>query len=482
MFNELYQSASDELKLQFLDEVLKKDGTLQLRFVEFCKNTGAVTETEEEAPHTMIEEAKAELQQELEHLDFEGIDLEFEEYNPHLPEYEIMDQLAEKKVQEEFDIFKSELQNDLAAGKVDRFYLSLAGAYEAAMETRLQNTPETEIIDPLWMLETIEQLWQDLKNDVEINLITPYHFERIVSGLFERHYYYHHSENRIAFTEDGRRIALIDNQPFLYFFDTYLLKALDTREKADQLEHLANHWQIPRNIIPRLTLRMRELQGDTDAWEKAAQFLFLENEAVARELLTYYEKSAPDKFLRVAHQIWQQPYFRNEFAPYLHQTLTYQDAPQLYKNVVRYLTQQNQSEEYYLEFRKLHNREEIEAFIGEHRNAHTFFIMMMRIEQEYDKMLKHIENNMDSMKFNAMIQQVITDKPRESFSLIERKIRKTLENKRGRSVYEELTELLQLAGNIPQLRDQAKILAQEMFDWQPRLPALREMLKQKQLV
>jgi len=41
---------------------------------------------------------------------------------------------------------------------------------------------------------------------------------------------------------------------------------------------------------------------------------------------------------------------------------------------------------------------------------------------------------------------------------------------------------VQKAYKIPEIHNKAKALAQEMFYWEPRLPALRELLQEKGLV
>lgn len=480
MFQEIYHSSSNELKLAFLDALLKKDEALQSKFVEYCKNYS--TATEEEAAHSIIEEEKAELKEQLESLDFIDIEWEFEEYNPHMPEYEVRDQIAEKKVAEEFDIFGAGLKGNLEKGQVDRCYLAMAGAYEACMEAKLQDAPEAEMMEPFWLLDLLKDQWHQAKDQLDQSLITPYHFQRIINGLFERHFYHYPSENKIVHNEDSTFMLTIDRQPFLYFFDNLLLPILDNKEKAGQLEELANHWQIPYNIIPRLTLKMRKHQENHEKWESTAQSLFLEDKEVARELLEYYEKSAPENFQRVAHQVWELSDFKDKFAEYFYQTLSYEDSPQLYRSITHYLTDKNRSKDYYLALRNMFTQQDLEAFINEHQRDNKFFVMMMRVEEEYDKILKFIEKNLNSWDFNAMIRLIADVKPAESFKLIQRKIRNTLENERGRNVYENLTDLLKFAYNIEGHYDKALELAKEMYNWQPRLPALRKMMKAENLI
>lgn len=483
MFYDYYNLASDKLKLDFLDQLLQADENLQSRFVEFYKAQNPEeggTETGA-SPQQIIEEEKAGFLSDLENLNLVDIDWEFEDFNPHLPDYEAMDEIAERKVQEEFDILQDYLSNKLEQGKVDQYYLALMGTYEACLAIEFSDEGGGAVIDNEWLLQAIRQIDRNLEPVVAKNLVTKLHFARIIEGALERQYEYYPPESPSERSK-GKRLILLEEESFIRFFEPMLLRIMNNREKALKLEELADKWSIPEASIPRLTLKMRELLGDTWEWEHAARELVLEDQEVAQSLLSYYENQDKSRFIEIATHIWEKARFRDSLAEYLQQNLSAPEAPELYKNLIQHLTEKHQTEEYYKALRPLLSEQEMADFQAQHQQNLPFYTMMLRIEAEYAKLLKIIRNNMDSPHFYSMISRVIDVKPKETFELIQQKVRQTLDKERGRNVYKRLSSLLERAYQVPECRKAVVKLADELYHWQPRLPALRQMLKDKGLV
>jgi hypothetical protein len=52
-----------------------------------------------------------------------------------------------------------------------------------------------------------------------------------------------------------------------------------------------------------------------------------------------------------------------------------------------------------------------------------------------------------------------------------------VERERGRHVYERIVKYLKLAARVPGKQEEVKRLAETLYNWTPRLPALREELR-----
>jgi flagellar assembly factor FliW len=58
----------------------------------------------------------------------------------------------------------------------------------------------------------------------------------------------------------------------------------------------------------------------------------------------------------------------------------------------------------------------------------------------------------------------------------------TLQNERGRSVYERVCKLLNLTKSIPGFEQEKMMLIQQTYTHKPNLPALRDEMRQAGLV
>ncbi|CAN5454575.1 hypothetical protein BH23BAC3_BH23BAC3_24290 [soil metagenome] len=100
------------------------------------------------------------------------------------------------------------------------------------------------------------------------------------------------------------------------------------------------------------------------------------------------------------------------------------------------------------------------------------------MEKRYDEILQFIRMNPDSWKFNQMILAILEPYPKESFDILKRKVLETAETERGRNVYQCIVEWLRIAQKIKGMNRQVDELAAMLYDWQQRLPALRDELRQ----
>jgi hypothetical protein len=65
----------------------------------------------------------------------------------------------------------------------------------------------------------------------------------------------------------------------------------------------------------------------------------------------------------------------------------------------------------------------------------------------------------------------------ESFRLLKDKCLKTATNERGRPAYQRIIDYLKVANEIPKKHTEIKQLVDNLYNWNPRLPALREELR-----
>ena len=203
----------------------------------------------------------------------------------------------------------------------------------------------------------------------------------------------------------------------------------------------------------------------------------LEDKAVAGDVLQHYLQTSNQDFLRAARKIFYKSTFRHNFLEFIYNHINQNQAPNFYKDLLKALVDRTRNAEYYKELRELMEPEEKEAFIGAYKRNKDFYTLMLAIENRHEEILELLNREKDLWDFTSIIQRILYVYPNESYQLLRDKCLKKAEHERGRHVYERIVEYLKLAARIPGKQEEVKRLAETLYNWTPRLPALREELR-----
>ncbi len=452
-----------EKKLEFFDKLLSKNPELQNQFEQFMSESAnsegnpCNADSGKYIPETVHSFIK-----ELETLNFSEPDWEM--YTPrhsgYIPEYEALEHLAEDMIAAMFELFKDHIFGLFSQAKFDLGLLSLPATYDACMKAEISDDYDTLYDHHEYLLEDLRVLQTDVIMEIEKMVLPGRQVRCFFHGLFE-HFQSGYSENA----------------EFLRFFEPLMISLIGEEETAKYVEQQINDRNIPRHFMPQTATELYRVSGNTVKWTEQAEQLCEKDVTVARNLLVYYAGHDYEEYIRISKKLWNAGLFKRELSEFIFQNIRHESHPEFYKNVLRWLTSTQRKVSYYNLLRDLMHPVEKNDFILQHKEDHLFYTSMLETEGRFADILQFIHQQVKSYSFNKMISKILEPYPEESFALLKRKVLNTAETERGRNVYQRIVEWLRIAQKIKGMNGPVQKLAFQLYDWQPRLPALRDELK-----
>ena len=143
-FNEIFDKTGEELKLKFLDAIIRHNEDLQQEFINFTTKQEDTSENRI-SPESFLQhitETQEEYVNSFERVDLENPD--WDQYNPshsgYIEEWEQYQQASEQEFEEIFDSFSSEALDLLIQQRIDDFTAMLIGLYEACLNAEIEDS------------------------------------------------------------------------------------------------------------------------------------------------------------------------------------------------------------------------------------------------------------------------------------------------------------------------------------------------------
>ena len=459
---ELLDNTTDEVKLKFLRELLERNSGIRQQFFDYIQSPGEEETGEQITPEEHIREETASFRDDLENLDFEEPD--WENYVPrhsgYIPEYEAMEHMAEDMVNEEFELLKNGILEKFKRGKTDEALFQYIGAYNACMTAEIEDEFEVLGDHKAYFLESLKEIEEFVLIELSKVVLTKEKATTLTRVLFQEY----------TLNQPGE-------EGFLKFFEPILLTLCNNKDIAAAMEQQITKYRIPADQLAQLRMKIHSLSGNPKEWVQEGEKLLLEDKAVAEDMLQHYLQTSNQDFLRAARKIFYKSSFRDDFLEFIYNHTDQNQAPNFYKDLLMALVDRTRNAGYYKELRKLMEPEEKEAFISDYKRNPDFYTLMLAIENRHEEILKLLNREKDLWAFTSIIQRILYVYPDESFDLLKNKCLKKAEHERGRHVYQRIVEYLKLAARIPGKQEEIRQLADTLYNWTPRLPALREELR-----
>ena len=459
---DLLDNTPDEIKLKFLRELLERNSGIRQQFFDYIHSFEKEETREEITPEEHIREETASFRDDLENLDFEEPD--WENYVPrhsgYIPEYEAMEHMAEDMVNEEFELLKNGILEKFESGKTDEALFQYIGAYNACITAEIEDEFEVLGDHKTYFLESLKEIEEFVLIELSKAVISKEKTTTFTKVLFQEYILNHPGE-----------------EGFLKFFEPLLLTLCCNEAIAMVVEQQITKYRIPGDKLPQLMMKIHSLKGNTQEWLREGEKLMLEDKAVAEDMLQHYLQTSNQDFLRIARKIFYKSSFRDDFLEFIYNHTDQNQAPNLYKDLLKALVDRTRNAEYYKKLRELMEPEEKEAFISEYKRKPDFYTLMLAIENRHEKILELLNREKYLWDFTSIIQRILYVYPDESFRLLKNKCLKKVDHERGRHVYQRIVEYLKLAARIPDKQNEVRQLADMLYNWKPRLPALREELR-----
>lgn len=465
-FKEKYSNTPDSLKLRFLESIIAQDTALQN---EFLKLVASGDDPGGNKSYTswleLIKCVRDDYREQFEGVDVENPD--WENYDsPHsgyIEEYEAYRYASEQEFEAIFDRFRADATDNIIRQKADEVVAMVIGLYEATLIAEIDDEVETfEDVNSYLVSEHTETM-NKLIEKLRLSSLA----ENIIHRSFEMFFKYCDSE-------------CSDEPHFASYFEQLLIALAQKSESAARLLTLFEQSPVEQQELPELLLILNKKAGNSSAWLQTARQFYRNNASVAQQMLTYYFETDKGAFVETAKELMAADSYL--WAKFLQQYVSPHLDDELYVKVYRHLAVQQKEIAHYNKIREYFNSASLEEFLKEVAGDKAFVVKVLEVEKRYGEIKALVERHPDDWFFVEMITPILIFYPDFCFQLIKSKVFKSLQNERGRHVYERIVRWLLLAKSIPGFELERRELTHNLFNRKPVLPALRDELRKAGLV
>lgn len=457
-FNEIFHSTAEDIKLKFLNAIIRHNKNLQYEFLNFTKQKNT---NNEDIPKKHFIHQITEVQEQYQES-FESVDLEnpdWDNYNsPHsgyIEEWEQYQQASEQEFEKIFDELKSEAIDCIIQQRIDDLTGLLLGLYEACLNA--------EIADDVGSFDTVndhlteehKRIMLEIVDKIELSAISSSKVNAVIQLFFE----YCDAEYP-------------GNPHFPNYFEPLLLALADISDQPGKLLLLIDESKTGRDALPQLVLLLNKNAGNNTEWLQSAQQYYLTDNEVAKQLLDYYFENDKSKFTTTAHELFNTD--KQYWSAFLQNKVDVKTDKALYFKVFYQLTVIENELRYYHKIREYLSPSDFNKLLSDIKWSKVFVVKILEVEKKYEEIKQIVEQNPNDWGYIELITPILPVYPAFCFNNIRAKVENALQNKRGRSTYGRVVTWLQLTKAIPGHEVQARELIIQLYNHKPNLPALRD--------
>jgi len=458
-FIEIYNKIEKSKKLAFLKELLLKDSDLQQQFLQY---TSVKKANLDDITAINIEEIRDEIWQEISEIDVEShmesacydyyyddggegeelLDAIFSPYEERVNEfvrkgdtlnafriilaiYELILIEAPDVYDDNYFVFGDEIES-----YIETACLSAIGDFKSTLENKVLSEEVVHLMITLLFSEI--QKYQNLCDNEDANY-NIYHFQYLLEAIIEK-------------PESAK----------------YLLKNLDKH---------------PMNNQEYIMLHCADILEDNELFLKTANASFMYDKEVALKLQEKYkELNKQSELARISRILLEQEH-SSDYAIFVIENIDKTVYEDLYINALKIYTKENSFIVHYKILREYLSENDRLEFIQTIKNRFrkVFYVKLLEVEKQYELILNFAKKNSDDYELDELLKPIVSIYPDEVFEIIKIVADKQIAY-RGRSSYARAASLLQLMLNVSQIKDIFKSYISELYNHQPRLPALRDEL------
>ncbi|MFK5976973.1 MAG: hypothetical protein QM493_10730 [Sulfurovum sp.] len=462
-FKDIYDDIENSKKLSFLKQLLSKDSDLQNQFLAFTtdkkgSSLDAITAVD-------IDELRDELWSDLEAIDVE------EELGGAYYDYDD-EGMGDKILEPIFNPFVNKALGFVDKGNYLDAFRSILAIYE------LSTLEEPDVDDNEYFIfgEDIESFIQEFIGSainsfnlkIKDKILSIDVVESLITIFFERYSKY------LKSASDGE-----DNYFNIYSFNLFFEQIIDESQNAKYLLEKLKESKLDKyESSAIITLHCSDIIGDNELYLKVANEFFISNEQVALKLQKRYKELNNNMELARVSNILLEKDRSDDYALFVIDNIDKEESKSLYIKALEIYINAQYSFKHYQLLREYFTEDEKLEFIKNFESGYKsqFYIQLLEIEKKYKTILDFVEKNRDSYNLDELVEPIISIYPDEIFDILKVRSGK-LVAARGRGAYAQASKLLQLILNIPTKKEELKSYISELYNHQPRLPALRDELK-----
>jgi hypothetical protein len=465
-FEEIYPTTPDYLKLKFLDAIMAQNNKLQKEFEAFAQaESNEKSEFSYDTFLTIVHSVKTAYQEDFENVDCENPDWDNyqQPHSGYIEEWEAYQYAAEQEFESIFDRFRFDATDRIIMQKAEELLAMFIGLYQATQEAQIANeigsfenineyllSEHTNTIDAL-----VEKLW--------ISAFA----ENVILAAFDLFFTYCDTEYP-------------ENPHFANHFEQLLIALADKSAYATRLLDTIDQSDVERQFLPELVLLLNKKTGNSAEWLLSARQFYRQNTEVAKQLLEYYFETGKEAFLEIARELVSTN--KRFWAGFLQQYVSPELDEKLFVCVFRQLVVQHKEIEYYNKIRKYLSEDGLTELLNEMKGDKVFIVKILEVEQRYKDIKTLVEQNPSDWEYAAVITPILTVYPEFCLRNIKSIAESTLQNNRGRSVYERVALWLKMTQNIPGFEMEKLDLVRTLYNHKPNLPAMKDEMRKAGLV
>lgn len=465
-FEKLYNNSSDSLKLKFLNGIIQHNANLQSAFVNFIQSEQNDTEGFPMKKFMEIVSSTKEIYQ----SDFEAIDFENPDWdNYHAPhsgyieEWEAYQQASEQEFEAIFNSFTTEAVNKILAQKPVELAAMLIGLYEATQDAEIEDDMGNfDDVNGHLLTEFISTL-NAVTDKLKIAAIS----EKSIIAAFEKF---------AEYADAGYPGDL----HFAGYLEHFLIALAEKSTNANQILSIIDQSTIERQSVPELILLLNKNSGNKTEWLQSALKFYRINKEVAKQLIQFYFESDKLSFVKIANELFSTD--KRFWADFLKDYITPELNRKLYIDVFYQLTTDTEDIKHYMKIREYLTETDLNKLLGEFTWNKVFPVRILEVEKRYESIKTIVEKNQEDWHYTELIRPILEIYPEFCFQNIKNKAVKTIENQRGRDVYERISAWLKLAQEIPGFDIEKHDLILQLYNHKPNLPALKDEMRKAKLV
>lgn len=465
-FKTLYANTSEAFKAYFLDTIINDDSSLQEKFAAFVEQEKAPPESLNQLGfiETVID-IKSIFQESFEMVDPGEPD--WDSFSAprggYIEEWEVYQMASEQEFQEVFEDFISYAMDSIIVQQPDILLAQLVGMYEAARDANVPD--EYDSFDDVndYLLSEFTYYIKTLVEKLRLSAPTDNSIEAafdLVFGYWRANYAQKLSE--------------------ITYFEPVLIGLAGMAKNTGQLLEIVKAQNIEPKLLPELTMLLLKSSGSETDWLQSALQLYRDNEAVARDLLRYYHENDQAAFAKIAREVL--PTDPRSWGQFLGPYVSPQLDKDLFVRVFVELTIYKRELDYYQKVKPYLDEAGYNSLLELLYHDKPFLAQIFAADGRYADIKTLVEKDASRSNFSRLITPLLSVYPDYSLNKIKTMVAKTLQNERGRHVYEDVAKWLLLTKRIPGFEHEAAMLIKNTFNYKPTLPALRDEMKKMGVV
>ncbi len=459
-FINTYESATNKLKLDFLDGIIGKNPRLQEAFIHFVSTSQQPVENSYESFSKMADQTLGLYKTHFEDVDLENPD--WENYKPphsgYMEEWEAYQAAGEQEFDQIFNEFKYKALDTIIQQKPDELTAALVGLYEATQDAEVSDEYESFHDVNEYLLSEHKRIMNEIIEKLRLSAISS---PAILNA----------TELFFSYCDQ----VYPENEHFPGYFEDFLMTLADKSDASEKILSVLDRSTVERKALPRLVLLLNQKSGNSSEWLQSARQYYHHNNEVAAQLLKHYFENNTSEFLKLAYELFEkEPRY---WAYQLRDLVSVELDTNLFVNVFYRLVTDKESIEDYLELRPHLTTERLEGLLTEIAGNKPFKVKVLAAEKRYEEIKTIVQLHPGDWHYPELISPILAIYPEFCFNHIKQKVLETIENQRGRSTYQRIAEWLQMARAIPGHKEQTRLLALGLYNHKPALPALKDELR-----